>query len=396
MFEYFPDNYQWSAAAIHAVTGGGNISEVDYACRSLKEVSKRGEDPAALEAWYESWKTVAERVEQLAICDEQAGNYLSAGRKYLRACLYYTAAEGQMSHRDPRRIPTYLQLLKSFKKGIQLSREPVEWVEVPYQGASLPALFIPAAGRRRAPCMIHFNGLGGTKEAIYFRVTNDFRDRGIALLIVDHPGVGEALRLRNMYLTPDTETPATACVDYLEGRPEVDAGRIGIIALSAGGYYAPRAAAFEKRLKCCVTLGAIWDYGQVWEQRLKGRAHGAQLGSVPVSHFGWFFGKDTFEEALEVCKQLTLEGVAEKITCPLLVIHGENDRQVPLWHAEKTIEAAVNSPGRKLKVFTFAEGGVEHCQVDNPTMGFDYAADWVAATLHGNPKGARPRQPSRR
>ena len=58
----------------------------------------------------------------------------------------------------------------------------------------------------------------------------------------------------------------------------------------------------------------------------------------------WVVGKKTIEEAIELTKQYTLEGVADKITCPLLVIHGENDRQVPLWHAEKTIEAAVNSP----------------------------------------------------
>jgi fermentation-respiration switch protein FrsA (DUF1100 family) len=84
---------------------------------------------------------------------------------------------------------------------------------------------------------------------------------------------------------------------------------------------------------------------------------------------------------------MTLAGVADKITCPLLIAHGENDRQVPLWHAEKTIEAAVNSPGRKLKVFTLAEGGAEHCQADNNAMVVDYIADWVVEILGGDLKG---------
>jgi fermentation-respiration switch protein FrsA (DUF1100 family) len=79
--------------------------------------------------------------------------------------------------------------------------------------------------------------------------------------------------------------------------------------------------------------------------------------------------------------------VAEKITCPLLVVHGENDRQIPLWHAEKTIAAAVNSPNRRLKLFSLAEGGAEHCQVDNGSMAVDYIADWVAEVLGGDPKG---------
>jgi fermentation-respiration switch protein FrsA (DUF1100 family) len=111
--------------------------------------------------------------------------------------------------------------------------------------------------------------------------------------------------------------------------------------------------------------------------------------SVPAlaEHTMWVFGKNTVEEAIAAANQLTLEGVADKITCPLLIVHGENDRQVPLWRAEKTIEAAVNSPDRKLKVFTLAEGGAEHCQADNYSMAVDYLADWVAETLGGNPKG---------
>ena len=384
MFEYFPDNYQWSLATMGALNGGGVISEVDDACRPLKEISRQGDDPAALEAWYESWEKVAERVEQLADRDEEAGNYLSAGRKYLRASLYYAAAERMMTNLDSRKLQAYKRLLGTFKKGIQFRREPVEWVEVPFQGSSLPALFIPALGSGRAPCMVHFDGFDVMKETIYSRVGNEYRRRGVALLIVDHPGVGEALRLRGLHSDHATEVPAAACVDYLESRSDVDPERIGIVALSLGGYYAPRAAAFEKRFKCCVAWGAIWDYGEIWERRLKNQAG---QRSVPPFQFTWVFGKDTVEGALEVAKKMRLEGVVDKITCPLLVVHGENDRQIPLWHAEKIIEAAVNSPRRELKVFTIAEGGAEHCQADNSAMLVDYAADWVADTLGGNPKG---------
>ncbi len=83
------------------------------------------------------------------------------------------------------------------------------------------------------------------------------------------------------------------------------------------------------------------------------------------------------------------EGLAEKIACPLLIVRGENDRQIPLWHTEKTIERAVNSPRRKLKVFTLAEGGAEHCMADKSSMAVDYMADWVAEMLGGNPKGVK-------
>lgn len=386
MFEYFPDNYVWTLATMLPLNCGGSVSEVDDACRPLRPYAKAN-NAAAQEAWYESWKKVAERVEKLAVDHEEAGQYLSAGRKYRRASIYYLTAERVMGHRDPRRIQTYRQALRAFKKAIQLRKEPVEFVEVPYtyKGSSLPALFIPGEGKGRRPCMIHFDGFDVMKEIIYLMVGDEFRRRGIGLLIVDHPGVGEALRERGLRSSPETEVPAGASVDYLEKRPEVDPQKIGIMALSLGGYYAPRAAAFEKRLKCCVAWGAIWDFGELMSNFLGGKGESSVPGMG--DHAMWVYGKETLEEALAVAAKMKLEGVADKITCPLLIVHGENDRQVPLSHAEKTIAAAVNSPGRKLKVLTIAEGGAEHCQVDNSTMLVDYATDWVAEVLGGDPKG---------
>jgi dienelactone hydrolase len=219
------------------------------------------------------------------------------------------------------------------------------------------------------------------KELLVMRgVAGELAARGISTLLVDHPGVGEALRLRGLKLYPEVEVPARAAVDYLETRPEVDRTRIGIIALSLGGYYAPRAAAFEKRFACCVAWGAIWDYGEISEARA--RKAGTELSiSDWADHVKWVFGKDTLDEVVAITRRMTLEGVADKITCPLLVTHGEADRQVPLRHAVRTYEAAVNSPRRELKVFTAAEGGVEHCQVDNAANGVDYMCDWIADVL---------------
>ncbi len=385
MFEYFRENYTWNLALMSAINRGGAIGEIDEACRSLQEASVRN-DVFAQQAWYEGWKKVAERVEGLARAHEEAGQHLSAGRKYSRASIYYLAAERMLSHRDPRKVQTYRQALGTFKKGLQFRKDPVEWVEIPFQGKSLPALFSKAPVKGPAPCMVHFDGFDVMKEIIYQSTAEEFRRRGISLLIVDHPGVGEALRLRNMCSRPETEVPAGACVDYLEKRSEVDPNRIGIMALSLGGYYAPRAAAFEKRFKCCVAWGAIWECGDLLSKQLIGRGGEPSVPGL-ADHTMWVFGKETVEEALSVAKQMTLEGVADKITCPLLVVHGENDRQVPLWRAEKTIEAAVNCPKRSLKVFTLAEGGAEHCQADNNTMAVDYMADWIAEVLGGDPKG---------
>lgn len=394
MFEYFPGNYVWNLQFLSAIGMGGQISEMDEVCRSLQEASRRM-DLASQEEWFEGWKHMAERVERLALTDEEAGRFLSAGRKYVRSSIYYFMAERVISHQDDRRIQTYQKALTTFKKGLQLKKESVEWVEVPFQGKSLPSLFVKAPGNGRLPCTVHYNGLDSMKEFIYLSEAEEFRQRGISLLIVDHPGVGEALRLRDMYSGADTEVSASACVDYLETRNDVDPDRIGIAALSMGGYYAPRAAAFEKRFKCCAVLGAFWSIKDLRDRmekgqdlELMGRGHSENL-PTPASqdHFLWVFGINSLEQAEKLIEEFTLEGVADKITCPLLIVHGENDRQIPLDHAEKTIEAAINSPRKELKIFTLAEGGAEHCQVDNRTLGIDYIADWIAEILGGDSKG---------
>ncbi|MES2185251.1 MAG: prolyl oligopeptidase family serine peptidase [Pseudomonadota bacterium] len=382
MYQYFPNNYTWSLAVMSALNRGGQIAEIDEACRPLHEAAGKKAldgDVGAQNAWFESWCRMAGRVERLGQADEAAGHPLSAGRKYLRVGLYYQLAERMPSHKDPRRLVAYKKGVAAYKKGLELRKEPVEFVQVPYGDTTLPAIFMKAPGKGPTPCMVHFNGLDLTKEIVYAAIGDEFRRRGVSLLIVDHPGVGAALRLQNLYSGPDTEKPAGACMDYLETRQDVDAKRVGIIALSLGGYYAPRAAAFEKRFACCVAWGAIFDYGVAVQSRMNGNGE----PSVPGfgEHLNWVFGKEKFADTLEVVKQMSLEHIADKITCPLLVVHGENDRQIPLWHAERTIAAAVNSQDRTLKVFSLFDGGTEHCGADNSTMVVDYMTDWVAERL---------------
>lgn len=386
MYEYFPDNYTWSLGVMSALNRGGQIAEVDEACRPLRDIAAR-KDATAQEAWFQSWMRMAERVERLGDVDMQRNHLLSAGRKYLRAGLYFLLAERMLSHRSPRRLEAYKRAIDLYRRGIEYRRDPVEYLDVMFDGKPLPAMFSKAPGDGPKPCILHFDGLDLMKEIIYAAVADEFRRRGISLLIVDHPGVGGALRLHNITSGPDTERPAAACVDYLETRADVDPNRIGIMALSLGGYYAPRAAAFEKRLKCCVAWGAIFDYGIAAADRLTGKG-GEPSVPAYAEHLHWVFGTKTQDELLKVVKSMTLEGVVDKIECPLLVVHGENDRQVPLWHAERTIAAATSSRDKELKVFRLADGGSEHCGADNNTMVVDYMTDWVAEKLGGNPNGA--------
>jgi dienelactone hydrolase len=233
-----------------------------------------------------------------------------------------------------------------------------------------------------APAMVFFDGFDVTKELQYGYGVADLAARGVGCLIVDAPGNGESVRFRNLPLIAETERYATPVFDYLAGRPEFDEKRIGVMALSLGGYYAPRAASLEQRFACCVAWGAQWDYHAIWAKRLEELDSGKVLAlSVPPEHLQWVLGVPDRASALKKLEGFRLDGIVQKMTCPFLLVHGAGDEQIPLSIAER-LYAAVGSKQKALKVFTREEGGFHHCQVDNVTIGVHYMWDWIADVLN--------------
>ena len=382
MFEYFPGHYSWSMGLLMAAQLGGEMSEIDEACRPLMDFSQKPkEDPDAQRAWIERWSALARKVEGFAARDEAAGHALSAGKKYLRACVYWQSAERMASHKSAQKPAMYRSMLDCFGRGVRLRGEPLEFIDLPYEGTTLPALFYRAPGDGRRPAMIHFDGFDVTKEWMHLcGIAREFAARGVSTLMVDHPGIGGALRLQGMPVNHDTERWAAAALDWLEKRPDVDARRVGVIAMSLGGYYAPRAAAFETRLAACVAWGARWDNAGSHGRILRD-PNAARSVTNWLEHALWYYGAGTADEAHEKIAKMTLEGIAGRIKCPLLVVHGANDRQVPFEQAERTVREATASPRAELRVFTAEEGGAEHVGGDLFSPTIDYIADWVAEVL---------------
>ena len=390
MLEYFPTNYVWNLSTNIALLMGGNHGEIDTICRQLVEVSKAGDDAGTV-AFFNAWCEQADRLVELAQEDLRAGRRLSAGAKYGRAATYYITAERmQNRHFEPRRR-AYSRMLESFARYIELAELNCQRVEIPYQGKTLAGLFARAerSDGSPAPCIAFFNGLDSTKEMIFgSRIGQELSRRGISTLMVDQPGVGEALRLNDLRAVVEAEVWAGACVDALEGRPDVDRDFLGVCAWSLGGYFAPRAAAFEKRFKLCVAWGANFNWGELQKRRADCE------GDRPVPHYWehvqWVWGKESFNEFMAFAPRVTLENCIDKITVPFLVTHGSNDRQIPREYAVAQYERAVNSPKRELKWFTPREGGVEHVSADNNENARDYIADWIAETfLEAGARGVR-------
>lgn len=372
MFSYFPNNYTWSSAFNLALMSGGELGEMHRCLAPLRE------DDSDSEAWADAWTRMALQQEELADREVKAGYRLAAGRRYLRAAVYHASGERQIAP-GPSKAESYSAMLQAFAHAIEYGDLPLDRVEINSPDGPLPGYLLRAGSvsSEPPPVVVFFGGFDVTKEMLYGFVTDTLANRGIACLIVDTPGVGEPLRLRDVPSRPDYEVPAAAIVDFLETRDDVDASRVGVMGISLGGYYAPRAAAFESRIRACVAWGGIWDWGATWQHRWATRS---ETVSVPWFQLPWVMGTATMEDGLERVKQWSLVDVMPQLTVPLLILHGENDRQVPLEDARKAFEAA-GSEDKELRVFTAEEGGAEHCQTDNPDPARQLIADWFAMRL---------------
>jgi len=382
-YTYFPEDYRWSHGMLIGLNaapwGGAEIGEVHRIGLRLR--SHIGDDTA----WFREWAREAETVEQNGRKLLAEGHGASAATYLLRAANYYHVGERFLQPKSAG-LDAYRRGVECFRDAAKRMRRPrIEHVEIPYEGASLPGILVhaePLPGRTGpVPVMVFFDGFDITKEIQYFKGVPDLAARGIACLIVDGPGNGEAVRFRGQFLHHETERYGTAAYEFLAKRSEFDPQRIGVMAISLGGYYAPRAAAFEQRFACCVAWGAQWDYWQTWKNRFdRLDAGGAPSLSVPWQHLLWIFNVGTREEAMKKLEGFRLDGVVQKITCPFLMMHGAGDQQIPLPLAQQCFDA-VGSKNKTMKVFTRAEGGYHHCQIDNVSIAVAYMWDWLETVL---------------
>ena len=365
-FMYFPGNYRWSAAFINMMSsapyGGSEIGELHKIGVLLK--GKAGDDD---EAWFDACVKVAEGVRAHAgkFAD---GNYRpAAAHAYLRACNYYQMAERFRTPKDDRALAAFRRGVECFHRFIKLTDVKIEMVEVPFADGKLPGYFVHAQNAKpgKTPCVVFFDGLDVTKEIQYMRGVPDLIKRGISVLVMDGPGTGEAIRFRNHFLRYDCEVAGSACLNFLEKRADVDAKRIGIVAISLGGYYSPRCAAMDPRYAACIAWGAQWDYHETWKKRIDAQFKTSL--SVPGHHIMWILGVDTLDAALKKLEPFKLDGVMQKMRCPFLLVHGAEDEQIPLADAQKQFDAC-GSKDKTFRVYTAEEGGSQHCQRDYLTL----------------------------
>lgn len=380
LFQYFP-NYVWNLSLSIALESGAKIGEIVDICEALKSAADKGEDSGTGE-FMKHWAAMADNLIGLAEEDKEKDRLFSAANKLHRAALYLFTAERMQGHGHPGREETFKRALNAFADAVRFSGENCQRVEIPLENGTMPALFVRAPGEGPKPTVVYCNGLDSCKELLYWsKLPQALAKRGISTLCVDQPGTGETLRLQGLPATHESERWASKAVDWLEQQTDVDAKHLGMTGISLGGYYAPRAVAFEPRFASGAVWGANHNWAEVQQKRLK------REGENPVPHYWshvmWVFGVKDMDDFFEKTAGMHLNGVMDKIRVPFLVTHGEKDRQIALDYAHQSYDQLTNSPRRELKIFTDREGGVEHVGADNMSYGCDYIADWFAETLGG-------------
>ena len=382
--------------------GGADIGE----CLSTAERITEGD----VNSWYEEWYATAERIRGAAEDSLAAGHTVSAREAYLRAATYYAMAEFYLhgDPSDPRIKESSAKGRDCFARAAELSETPIEAVSIPYGDTTLPGYFysVDDSGVPR-PTLILQTGFDGTQEELYCQGAVAAVRRGYNCLTFEGPGQGEVIRDQDIPFRYDWEEVITPVVDYALSRPDVDPDKLALMGISLGGYLAPRGAAFEPRLAALIADGGVY---QPWYPAYtmiaanyppaNGTAEGliasvredpddfdaaAQEMMQESIQLNWYlgngmftFGVDKPSEFILAFSEFTMEGVADRIAYPALIIDSDQDEGMK-GEAERLYDALVCP--KDFILFTAEEGAGLHCQMGAMLLAHQRIFDWLDETF---------------
>lgn len=312
--------------------------------------------------WCAAWcarAAVHEEIGRQALAD---GFHLSAAQHLTTAAVCYHFAKFVFVHDVNEMRAAHMKAVECRRLALPYLRPAGEYVQIPFQGKSFAGILRRPAGTMRPPVVVMCMGLDSAKEEMD-SYEAQFLARGLATLSFDGPGQGEseyAIPIRGDY-----EVAVAAVLDWVERRNNIDMARVGLWGVSLGGYYAPRAAAFEKRVKACISLSGPYDMGAAWEG----------LPELTRATFRTRAHCKTDTDARAVAATLSLAGVAQKITCPLYIVTGKLDRVVPWQDAERLAREA----GGPVELVVIEDGN--HVANNRAYKYRAQSADWMAAQL---------------
>jgi hypothetical protein len=372
----------------HTYSGGADVNE----CLDTAHRIKEGDD----EGWYEQWIKTARRILAVGEKSEKGGHPISAREAYLRASNYFRTAEFFL-HSDPSDTRAYEAWKMSrdcFVKAAPYLPFPVEAVEVPFEGTTLPGYYIRGgSGGSRVPLIIIHSGFDGTSEEECMVPGFAAAIRGYDCLVIDGPGQGGVIREQNIPFRPNWETVVTPVVDYAVKLPGVDPKRIVLMGISLGGMLAPRACAFEHRIHTCIANSGLFSFyepvaGEIPKKVMNMKYKNPRVFESTIkvmmaanSEVRWFvndgmwkYGADSPTDLFVKLEDYTLEGVTDKIKCNMLICDGEEEHFFE-GQAKKLYDLLICP--KEFMMFTVEEAAASHVQHGAEALSSQRIYDWL-------------------
>lgn len=390
----------WEAFGLRALPyslyGGADLGEC---ITTMDEIGD-----GAADDWHRAWISTADRISAIGKQSERRGHPVSAREAYLRAATYYHVSYFPLfgSPVDPRLRHAFEAEVAAFQSAASLLRPAVQPIEIPFEGGSLPAYFVPACeDREPRPTIVHVDGYDSNIQEMYFAHGPAATRRGYHCVLVDGPGQGRNLIRDGLTLRPDWETVVGPVIDYVLARPEVDPERVVLAGWSFGGFLAPRAAAFEKRIAALIADPGQWDqkaglkalpvpaealedlnhadpalFAEV-EQMLRSPEADPFLYWRLIQRMFWVHGVTNLYDLAKEVARYEISSVAQNIQCPTLLTAAEGD---PIARGSRTLYDALRCP-KFFVEFRLSEGSGGHCEALARALYHQRVFDWLDETL---------------
>jgi dienelactone hydrolase len=313
--------------------------------------------------WCQKWSECGFMHEQMGEKAEAQKQYVSAAYHYFHAAISHHFGKYLFVRKPQELRVAHEHVVHNYTRALPFFDFPGEHVAIPYEGgATMHGVLRKPWHTPKPPVVILIPGLDSVKEELHL-YGDDFLRRGMAVLAIDGPGQGE---MEFEYpLRHDYEVPIKHAINYLENRPDIDSARVGIMGVSFGGQFAVRAAAFEHRVTAAIENCGPYNQADNFTGR-------PVISRETLVHRLKAVNE---EDALNKLKQFNLQGVAEKVTCPLLVIHGRRDRLVPPVQGER-----IAAEAGKAELWMFEDGN--HVCNNIPYKHRPQQADWMRQKLY--------------
>lgn len=388
-------NYEFIRGISTQTVGAAELGE----CMETMQRIKNND----FESWINEWQATAERVHRFAQRALDTADPHAARTAFLKASNYYRMAVFYAEHTDPRHRALWEQSRSCFTSMAELADTPHERIDIAFEDAKLPALFV-SGGEGRRPTLIALGGFDSTLEEVYCWIGPAAIDRGWHCLIFEGPGQWGAL-MNNPGLTfrGDYEKPTRPVVDYLLSRPDVDPDKIALIGYSAGGYFAPRAASGEPRIRACIANTLVVDCEEAARAGMKGLTNPKVIDTAfnllmkintparwAFQHTQWTFGIQVPHEWPGAYAGFTLRGVEDRLTSPMLFLFGEDDIRDAAASTKKIVSGLLDFIGalpcdRSIHLFSPRDGASSHCQMGGLSYAHATIFPWLNHVLCAAP-----------